>query len=348
MRNAVTIGDVANLAGVSKGTVSLAYSGKRPVADETKKRVFAAARHLKWQPSVPARALATSKTETIGLVLMRDPNVLATDAFFPRFITGCESVLSNHGYGLALHVVRDAEAEEQAYRRLAAGRADGVILLDVRRNDPRFALTNDLGLATVALGVGELDPFELRGSSYVYSDDARPTRELVRLLIAYGHRRLAYVSGPLEFIHARARRDAFVDEAARSGINAPLVVEGDFTAGGGQRSTELLLRASDRPTAICYSNDVMAIAGMSVAWQQALRIPDDLSVAGFDDSELAGSLSPGLTSVATGDFERGVAVCEAMLAMLEGEEPSIRFVDTTRLTVRGSIGPRGTTTQGVQ
>src|SRR5699024_1197984 len=141
----VTIGDVARHAGVSKGTVSLAYSGKRPVSPETRRRVFAAAEQLKWTASHRARALATSRTGTIGLVVARDPDVLATDPFFAKFIGGCESVLAEHGMGLMLHAVTSKEAELAVYERLASGRVDGVILLDVEVDDHRFALVQQLG-----------------------------------------------------------------------------------------------------------------------------------------------------------------------------------------------------------
>src|SRR5690625_7239601 len=106
----VTIGDVARHAGVSKGTVSLAYSGKRPVSPETRRRVFAAAEQLKWTASQRARALATSRTGTIGLVVARDPDVLATDPFFAKVIGGCESVLAEHRLGLTLQAGHSQDA----------------------------------------------------------------------------------------------------------------------------------------------------------------------------------------------------------------------------------------------
>lgn len=146
-----TIGDVARAAGVSKGTVSLAYSGKRPVAEETRRRVFAAAESLRWTASSSAQALATSRTSTIGLVIARRPEIIATDTFFPRFIAGCEAVLAEAGMGLMLNVVTDEDAETAAYERYAAGRVDGVILLDVKQGDRRPDLVRELGLTAVML-----------------------------------------------------------------------------------------------------------------------------------------------------------------------------------------------------
>lgn len=333
-----TIGDVARAAGVSKGTVSLAYSGKRPVSKETRVRVFAAAASLDWQPSFSARALATSRTETIGLVLARDPNVLATDAFFARFIMGCEAVFAERDYGLALRIVGSSEAEEKAYRRFAAGRADGVILLDLSERDERFDLTARLGMATVALGAERDYHGDLHGASYVYTDDRSAVREIVRTLAEQGHERIAHVSGPLNYVHSRVRRSAFVEEMEAQGIDATLLREGDFTAATGRLITEELLGLGRPPTAICFANDLMAIAGMSYAAHQGFRIPEALSVTGFDDTDLACHLTPALTTVSTGAFERGQAVAETMLALLDGGVADSRFVDCTNVVVRDSAG----------
>ena len=174
-----TIGDVARAAGVSKGTVSLAYSGKRPVAEETRRRIFAAAEALRWTASSSAKALATSRTSTIGLVIARRPEIIATDTFFPRFLAGCEAVLAEAGMGLMLNVVTDEDAETAAYERYAGGRVDGVILLDVERDDRRLDLVRELGLPAAMLSA-EAPPADSPGDvPVVYTEDAAAVEELV-------------------------------------------------------------------------------------------------------------------------------------------------------------------------
>src|SRR5690606_21109285 len=132
-----TIADVAREAGVTKATVSHALSGNRPISNETRTRVLAAAERLNWVPSQSARSLATRRANAVGVVLARDPDVIANDSFFPAFIAGVESVLVESETALLLQVVPDRAAEERSYRAMAHGRADGAILLDLRVDDWR-------------------------------------------------------------------------------------------------------------------------------------------------------------------------------------------------------------------
>lgn len=332
-----TIGDVARRAGVSKGTVSLAYSGKRPVSEETRQRVFAAAEELRWTASHRAQALATSRTGAIGLVVARDPEVLATDPFFAKFISGCERVLAEHGMGMMLHAVPTREAELEVYERLAAGRVDGVILLDVEVDDPRFTLVQDLGLPAVVLSAHRPEPGEAAGLPVVYSDDSAVIRELVALITEAGHSRIAHVSGPSRYIHGRIRREAFAAAVQEHGLDPSLIVEGDFTAASGRDTTAQLLDLEQPPTAILYANDMMAIAGLSLARSRGIRVPEELSLAGFDDSELSAHLSPALTTVATGAVERGAIAVRTLLSALAGENPDDILADHTVVVPRGSI-----------
>ncbi|WP_193103883.1 LacI family DNA-binding transcriptional regulator [Brachybacterium sp. FME24] len=334
-----TIGDVARAAGVSKGTVSLAYSGKRPVAEETRRRVFAAAESLRWTASSSAQALATSRTSTIGLVIARRPEIIATDTFFPRFIAGCEAVLARAGMGLMLNVVASEEDETAAYERYAAGRVDGVILLDVQQGDRRPKLVRELGLTSVMLSAEAPRDDSPTDVPVVYTEDAAAIGELVDLLVEDGHTSIAHVSGPLRYVHAAARHNAFIAAMTSHELPADRLVEGDFTAASGRDATAGLLDASDRPTAIVYANDVMAIAGLSFARSTGLRVPEDLSVTGFDDSELSAHLSPGLTSVSTGADVRGAVAADTLLAALRGEADASVLVDGTVVVRRGSIAP---------
>lgn len=332
-----TIGDVARHAGVTKGTVSLAYSGKRPVAEETRQRIFEAATELQWTASHRARALATSRTGAIGLVVARDPEVLATDAFFAKFISGCERVLAEHDMGLMLHAVTSPEAEQAVYERLAAGRADGVILLDVQVEDPRFALVQRLGLPAVVLSAHEPTEGETAGLPTVYSDDSPAVTELVHHMAQAGHTRIAHVAGPDHYIHARIRREAFAAAMRELGLDDSLVAEGDFTAASGRDATARLLDLPEPPTAILYANDMMAISGLSLARSRGLRVPEDLSISGYDDSELSAHLSPALTTVSTGAVQRGELAVTTLLATIAGEEPGSVLADHTTVVPRGSI-----------
>lgn len=323
-----TIDDVARAAGVTKATVSHAYSGKRTISATTKARVFAAAEQLEWVPSSRARALAARRANALGVVLSRDPAILASDAFFPAFISGVEAALAAHEIALVLQVVTGRTAEERAYRAMASGRADGVIVLDLHRVDWRVPFLQQIRLPAVLLGAYDAEsPF-----SSVRTDDATPVRELVAHLRELGHTRIAHVSGPLDYVHSHARAGAYV----RSVGSRELLREGDFTAGSGRSRTAELLDLPDRPTAILYANDTMAIAGYSYARSQGLLVPRDLAVAGFDDDHLSAHLSPALTSVSTDPFRRGRVAAERLLADLAGEPPESVTVDCNVLRLRAS------------
>lgn len=331
-----TIGDVAAAAGVTKATVSHAYSGNRPISAATKARVFAAAERLQWVPSSSARALATRRANAVGIVLARDPEILASDTFFPAFIAGVESVLARHEIALVMQVAANRAGEERAYRAMAHGRADGVIVLDLHRQEWRVPFLQDLRIPTVLLGAYDGETTFSR----VRSDDAAPMSELLTHLRAAGHTRIAHVAGPLAYVHSFARARAYVDEVG----SRELLRESDFTAGSGRDLTAELLGLDDRPTAIVYANDTMAIAGYSYARARGLDVPHDLAVAGFDDDHLSAHLSPALTSVSTDPRRRGKVAAEQLLADIAGQPPRSVTVDCNRLVLRESTaGPAPST-----
>ena len=176
-------------------------------------------------------------------------------------------------------MVPDRAAEERAYRSLSHGRADGALLLDLRNDDWRVPLLEELDLPSVLVGAYE-QPTRF---SCVRTDDDAPVREIIAHLRAEGHERIAHVSGPLDYVHSRVRADAYTDAVGGDA----LLREGDFTASSGRQRTAELLALPDRPTAILYSNDTMAIAGLSFARSSGLSIPRDLAIAGFDDDHLS-------------------------------------------------------------
>ena len=321
-----TIADVAREAGVTKATVSHALSGNRPISEETRAKVLAAAAKLDWVPSQSARALATRRANAVAVVLARDPEVIANDSFFPAFIAGVESVLAETETALLLQVVPGRDAEERAYRALSHGRADGALLLDLRTDDWRVPLLDELGLPTVLVGAYD----QPTTFSCVRTDDAAPVHEIIAHLRAAGHERIAHVAGPLDYVHSRARADAYLAEIG----DDELLREGDFTAASGRDLTEELLALPERPTAILYSNDTMAIAGLSYARSQGLSIPQDLAISGFDDDHLSAHLSPALTSVSSDPAARGRAAARHQRGVIHGAHPPPQRVDCHRGDIR--------------
>lgn len=332
MTNA-TIADVARRAKVSPTAVSFAVNGRSGVAEETRERVHRAARELDWRPNERARALSRSRSGAIALVMSRGAELLAADPFFPRFLAAVEAVLSERGFALLLQVV-DPPSETAVYRRLAQERrVDGALLTDLRREDPRLALMETLGLPAVAVGRCARSGAHVR---QLATDDGAPVEELIAHLAGLGHRRIAHVAGPAPYVHSSARREAFRAAVRRASLEPGPVVRGDFSGPGGAAATERLLALEIPPTAIVYANDLMAIAGIGVATAAGLRLPRDLSVAGFDDAPLAAHVVPALTTVRQ-DVE-GLAGGAALnlLAALEGEEPPEHPIAPSRVIWRDS------------
>jgi len=336
-RRRTTIQDVARLAGVSNGAVSLALSGKAGVAESTRERIIAAADELGWRPSIGARALLSSRAFAVGLILARDPELLGADPFFPSFIAGVESELAQRGSALVLQVVRDEpRAESEAYRRLAQEhRVDGVFLTDLHQDDRRIALVQELELPAIAVGA----PSPATPVPSVGIDDRVGVHEAVTHLLSLGHKRIAFVGGTPGYVHSASRLDAWREAHAQAGVAPGPTDAGDFTAAGGAAATTRLLDGASRPTAIVYANDLMAIAGMSVAAQRGIDVPGRLSVVGFDDIPIAAHLNPPLTTVRQDVASWGRASAAALLSIIEYREVAAPGLLPSQLVLRGTTAP---------
>lgn len=331
-----TIADVARCAGVSKSSVSLALNGRTGVSEATRLRIVAIADELGWRPSARGKALSESRALAIGLILARDAAHLAADPFFPQLLSGIESELSGSGYVLVLSVVSDERTELATYTRLARdGRIDGVLLTDARSDDPRYALAAELGLEAVVIG----HPDPASGMPAVTSDQRTAVARAVGKLVALGHRRIAHISGPASLVHSAERFAAWRDALLAAGLAPGGYVESDFTYDGGAAATRTLLAETDPPTAILYSNDLMAIGGLGVARELGVRVPEDLSIIGFDDIPSAGHVHPSLTTIRQDFVHAGVAATRRLLERLEGRPITPVHLPDPQLIVRASIGP---------
>ena len=247
--------------------------------------------------------------------MARPPEILRADPFFPSFIAGIESELSRHGYALLLQVVPEHEARAPTYRRLGdEGRVDGVFVTDLHVDDPRPALLAELGLPAVIVGPDRSTRPTGRRSA---STTGPASRAAVEHLVELGHTRIAHVGGPAEMVHGRSRREAWASALATAGLADGPSVEADFSAEAGAAATDELLDLADPPTAIVYANDLMAIAGLSVAVGAGSRCRADLSITGFDDTELAAHVQPPLTTVTTDVIGWGRAARDGCSSSIE-------------------------------
>ena len=333
-----TIADVARRAGVSKGLVSFVVNDRPGVAPNTRGRILDAVRELDWRPSQAARSLAKERSYAMGLILARPAELLGADPFFPAFIAGVEAELSVRNASLVLQVVPSVDAELVVYRRLASDhRVDGVLVADLRVDDPRPKALVEFGLPAVTLG----RPAGRRRMPAVVLDDRPGVVAAVEHLVDLGHRRIAFVGGPDEFLHARNRREAWRATLEAFGLPAVRVSEGDFGGASGATATAGLLKlpARQRPTAIVYANDLMAVAGVAAAARLGRSVPDDLSVVGFDDITVAAYMHPSLTTVAQDAMAWGRAATRAMFDLVEHGTDTDVDLAPARLVVRESTAP---------
>ncbi|MEV8225115.1 LacI family DNA-binding transcriptional regulator [Streptomyces sp. NPDC079167] len=332
-----TIKAVAAAAGVSTAAVSQAVNGTGRISEATRRRVLDAATELGWSPSASATALRRARTRTIALVVRRPTDVLGSDPHFSELITGLEGELAPRGYGLLLHLVAGMDQENALYERLVAeGRIDGAVLTDARADDPRPGLLRSLGLPAVLLGAPDAgSPVPRVG----LGQQGAGVKEAVAHLLELGHRRVAYVAGPAELLHTRRRLHAFEEALAEAGLRPVAVRHSDFTEQAAVDVTEELLALPDRPTALVFPNDSMAVCGIGTAQRAGLRVPGDLSVIGYDNLSLGRWVHPRLTTVDQQVQRVGAAAALTLLAGCGEDVPPPVLDGRPRLVVRESTGP---------
>jgi DNA-binding LacI/PurR family transcriptional regulator len=333
-----TIADVAGRAGVSKSLVSFVFNDRPGVAPQTRELILQTAREMGWRPRPAARALSVRRNFALGLVVRRDPSVITADSFFPAFIAGVESVLVDEGQVLVLSVVADAAAEVRAYRTLVDDRRiDGAFVIDLRVTDSRLDLLTELGLPAVTLGrpIGP-SPFPA-----VTLADSPGVQQTVQHLLAMGHRRIGYVAGDPTMLHGLRRRDAFVASMLEAGLSADLIEETDFSPAAAAQATRSLLDRHPRPTAIAYASDPMALAGLGVLQALGLRAPDDVSMAGFDGTDIARYVYPTLTTVVSDPVAWGREAARTLLRLIHDGAADDVELPAARLQVAQSTAPPG-------
>ncbi|MFD3515963.1 LacI family DNA-binding transcriptional regulator [Streptomyces sp. NPDC058657] len=332
----ITINDVAARAGVSKGAVSLAVNNRPGVSPATRERIFEAARELGWAPHRPARSLAGRRVDIIGLAVNRPARLLGLEPFYMEFVSGIESELTKRSCSLLLRVVRDLDEEIGLYQEWWRGSTiGGAVLVDFHEEDPRIGPLRALGLPAVAVG----HPSLTGGFPSVWTDDAAAAGSAVRYLAALGHRRIARVGGPAGLGHSRIRAVAFERTMAELGLDGSRQVSTGFAGEEGARATRGLLMAQDRPTAIVYDNDIMAVAGAAVAAEMGLVVPHDVSLLAWDDSQLCRLTHPPLSALSHDVHRFGAQVARTLFGVIGGTHQGSLQVPTPSLTPRGSTGP---------
>ena len=332
--------DVAQRAGVSRATVSYVLNGltegKVPISDETRQRVLDAIEELGYEPDARAQALRSGSTKTIALLIpdLQNPH-------FCEFATGVEEAARAAGYHLLLSsTTLSDEYAVEIFKDLAQRRVDGLILASafLLETDEAKKILNRIRKRNFPI-VDMGDFYELDTVSANYRES---TKEVISYLLSLGHRRLGLVYGVGAHEHGLDRLEPYQESLAASGIDVDpdLIVECGPTPEDSYQSATRLLKLPNRPTAIIVINDLLAMGTMRAAADLGLRVPDDLSVVGFDDIPMANYLVPRLTTVTKNSFAGGQKAFELLLArILNPDLPRQIVYETPRLIVRESTGP---------
>ncbi|MCW2722427.1 LacI family DNA-binding transcriptional regulator [Pseudonocardia sp.] len=340
---AVRMRDVARLAGVSDATVSLALSGNPRVSEATRRRVIAIADELGYRPNAAARSLRTDSTRALGLVVSDVAN-----PFFAELAGRIERIAGAQGYSVVLcNSDEDAERQDGYLSRLLAGsQVDGVMLVPAGGATPGIFAAGAARARMVLLdrpiavdGAGDVAEW-LRAVPVVRGSGASALGEVAELLIGLGHRRIGIIALPRTTRIGRERHDLMVDALTRRGLagSAIEVVCGDFRQHSGELAVERLLASPNPPTAYVAADGLMAIGAMKALRRAGVRIPQDVSLVGYDDAPWFDLLDPPLTTVAQPVVELAEAAVRSMLALLAGETPPTTAL-TCQLVRRSSCGP---------
>lgn len=330
--------DVAQRVGVSPATVSRALRGLPRVSEATRARVVAAAQELGYVISPSASRLASGRTNTVGVVV---PYV--NRWFFGQVIVGVEQVLREAGFDLLLYNLGTEAGHDRFFMDMPLRRrVDAVVVLSL----PITELEAEI-LRSLEVPVGLIGSFAYEFPQ-VGIDDVAGATTAVRHLTNLGHRDIALISGgpdvPMHFTAPADRRRAYLDVLASVGVgyDPELEADGGFTMAGGEQAMAQLLARARRPTAVVTQSDEMAFGALRAIRRAGLRVPQDISIVGFDDHDMADLLD--LTTISQPVAEQGATCARLLLDWLaSGESPAQpTVVLPTRLIVRGSSAPPAT------
>ncbi len=331
-RPAATIEEVAAAAGVSRSTVSRVVNGSTAVSPAALEAVRDAIARLNYVPNRAARSLASRQTHAIALVVPEDTTRFFGDPFFAAIVSGINARLSKSDYVLNLFIASD-DPGDKTTSYLRSGAIDGAVIVSHHTSDTFIDRIAD----AVPVVYGGRPVRERAKDYYVDVDNTHGGREATQHLIDRGHRRIGTIAGPLTMPAGIDRLAGFREALAAAGLEEVAVEDGGFTALGGAEAMRRILAAGDPPDALFIASDLMARGALNAIATAGLTVPGDIAIIGFDDSPVATSVTPQLTTMRQPSFEQGERMAGLLLDILAGRNPQHVTILNTELVERDSV-----------
>lgn len=332
----LTLERVAELAGVSRSTVSRVINGQTGVKPDVRERVLSVISQTGYQPNLAARALASSRSGIIGVVIPHAVSTLFTDPYFPRLLQGITQASNASDLTLSLFLFHTEEEEEKIHGRLlTAGFLDGIIIASSHFGDPLFPHLIDYEIPFVVLGRQDQYP----QTSFVDVDNLTGAYAATSHLLRLGYRRVAHITGPQNMVAGVDRlagyRQALSDRGHAQ--EAEMIAIGDFSEAGGYVAMQRLLPV--RPDAVFAASDQLALGAWRAIREAGLRVPEDIALVGFDDLLPPDTGRPRLTTIRQPVVRSGVEAVNVLLDIIDnGLTPPRRVILDTQLVIRESCG----------
>jgi DNA-binding LacI/PurR family transcriptional regulator len=330
----MNIKEVAARARLSTATVSRTINHSDLVRPRTAEKVRRAIRELGYYPNTQARALVSGRSHMFGLIISDIVN-----PFFPELVKSFEFAAIHRGYEVIVaNTDYDSERMSGCVRRMIERKVDGVAIMTSELDRHLLDELSHRRLPTVFLDVGKLKPL----ISNINVDYSKGIGEAVQHIVALGHQRIGFISGPLRLKSARTRRSTFLKciAACGTGERQRSTVEGNHKIDGGEEAMMQLLSLPEPPTAVLTSNDLTAIGALRAVTRVGLQVPRDISVVGFDDIELSRFIQPPLTTIRLSRDELGRKAFDALYETVAGErELGHEIKISTSLVERESTAP---------
>lgn len=334
---AVTIKDVAKLAGVAPSTVSRVIANSPKISEKTKMVVRESMEQLGYHPNFNARSLANCSSQALGLIMPSSANEAFQNPFFPEVIRGISTIAHKKEYAILMSTGQtEKEIFEGVKRMVQGGRVDGIFLLYSREDDLIQKYLHDLDFPFTVIG----KPYRNVDSTiHVDNDNFGAAKSVTECLIQLGHKRIGFIGGDINLVVTKERQAGYQEalQNANLEIKEQYIVHEEFLKEGGKEAVSGLMSLDERPDALVVVDDLMAVGVLNMLNEMKIKVPDEISVISFNNSMLAEFSHPPLTSVDINIFELGYQAAKHLIEKINNpQEPAKRIIVPYKIIERSS------------